>query len=332
MSITQLVMMGIEGTSLTPAEREVLSSAPPGGIILFSRNCPTVEACKLLVGEIQELAARHGAAPLLIAIDQECGPVCRLREGFPEFPGAALLGEKNELADTASTAWKIGGCLKDLGVNLNLAPVADLACSGSAVLAGRCFAADPGQVAAQVAAYIRGLQGSGIAACAKHFPGHGSVPGDSHTLLPTSDLSLESLQASHLQPFFAAIEANVKVIMTAHLQFTAIDPRWPVTFSRFFLNDLLRRRLGFSGVILSDDLDMAAVAGDDLAATMVQGLSAGLDLVLWGRNMKKGDDPRRVFARLTASAAAMDEEQQKQLAEARARVAALRSWVPQREC
>ncbi|MCK4378299.1 MAG: beta-N-acetylhexosaminidase [Deltaproteobacteria bacterium] len=327
MNVAQLVMMGIEGVVLTAAEREVLASMPPGGIILFSRNCPSASACVDLVAEIQGLN-HSGAPPVLIAIDQEFGPVCRLRDGMPTFPWATALGGKGELSTTETTAWHIGQCLADYGVNMNLAPVADLACSGSLVLADRCFASDPREVADQVNSYIVGLQSSGLAACAKHFPGHGSVTDDSHAMLPVSFLTLDDLASSHLLPFAAAINAGVKVIMTAHLLFPELDPSWPVTLSPLFLNHILRKQLGFDGVILSDDLDMAAMnSGNDLAMVMCQGLKAGLDMVLWGRNIKKGDDPRRVLFRLQKMIRDESSEFQEQLAGKQERLSLLRKWL-----
>jgi beta-N-acetylhexosaminidase len=327
MNTAQLVMMGVEGVSLTPAEREVLAETPPGGIILFGRNCPSALACADLVAEIQGLN-HSGAPPVLIAIDQEFGPVCRLRDGMPAFPGAAELGEKGELSTTEMTAWHIGQCLSDYGINLNLAPVADLACPGSLVLADRCFAAEPSTVASQACAYIRGLQQSGLAACAKHFPGHGSVTDDSHAMLPVSSLTLDDLASSHLLPFAAAVNAGVKIIMTAHLLFPEVDPSWPVTLSSLFLNHILRKQLGFDGVILSDDLDMAAMSsGDDVAMVMFQGLKAGLDMVLWGRNLKKGDDPRRVFSRLQEIISDENSEFKLPLAGKQERLFHLRKWL-----
>jgi len=327
MNVAQLVMMGVEGETLTAAEKEVLTDTPPGGIILFRRNCPSAMTCADLVAEIQE-TNQESTMPLLIAIDQEFGPVCRIREGMPSFPGATALGKKNELSVTQMTAWHIGRCLSDYGINVNLAPVADLACYESLVLADRCFAAEPSTVADQVGAYVRGLQQSGLAACAKHFPGHGSVNDDSHAVLPVSSLSRDDLASSHLLPFAAAINAGVKIIMTAHLLFPQIDPSRPVTLSPIFLNHILRNMLGFSGVILSDDLDMAAMnSGNDLEIVMCQGLKAGLDMVLWGRNLKQGDDPRRVLARLQKMIRDESYEFQEQLAGKQERLSLLRNWL-----
>jgi beta-N-acetylhexosaminidase len=327
MNAAQLVMMGIEGTALTGPEREVLAETPPGGVIFFSRNCPSAAACADLSAEIQGLNGA-GEPPLLVAIDQEFGPVCRLRQGMPAFPGAAALGEKGEMSFTEVTAFRIGQCLGDYGINCNLAPVADLSCPGSRVLAERCFAAEPQEVAVQVRSYITGLQRSGLAACAKHFPGHGSVADDSHAMLPVSSLDLEKLRSSHLRPFAAAVDAGVKMIMTAHILFPEIDCCRPATLSPFFLDRLLRQQLGFGGVVLSDDLDMAAVeSGNDLAATMFQGLEAGLDMVLWGRNLKKGDDPRRVLARLQKMVGDRDGTTRERFAAKQERLLVLRNWL-----
>jgi len=327
MNIAQLVMMGVEGVFLTPAEREVLAETPPGGIILFSRNCPSAAAGAELVAEIQE-TNRNPKVPLLIAMDQEYGPVCRLREGIPNFPGAAELGEKGEVATTGITALNIGRCLADFGINVNLAPVADLACPGSRVLADRCFSTEPEMVAEQVSAYVTGLQKAGMAACAKHFPGHGSVTDDSHAMLPVSALTMNELESGHLRPFKAAVAAGVKIIMTAHILFPEIDSFRPVTLSSFFLEHILRQQLGYDGVILSDDLDMAAMnSGDDVTTVMCRGLKAGLDMVLWGRNIKKGDDPRRVLSRLQGLMDAQDAEMREQLSHKQQRLLEVRNWL-----
>ncbi|MEA3333176.1 MAG: glycoside hydrolase family 3 N-terminal domain-containing protein, partial [Pseudomonadota bacterium] len=237
---------------------------------------------------------KYSGLPLIVAIDQEGGPVVRLKAGFPVFPGAAILGAAANLEKTRTTAQALAKALLEIGINCNLAPVADLFQASSRVLRDRCFGADPELVADQVKAYIEGLQCSGIAACVKHFPGHGTVVEDSHKMLPVSHLERSNL-APHLIPFAAAIAADVKIMMAAHLKFPVIDSR-SVPFSPFFLNEIARLELGFSGLMISDDLDMAAVAGRPLAQVMVEGVKAGLDMALWGRNLKPVADPKPVMA------------------------------------
>ena len=291
---SQLLMVGVIGERLTEFERSAWQRYPPGGVILFARNCVDPQKTKVLVAELQEISIKTSGLPLIVAVDQEGGPVARFREGFPDFPGAATLGAENDLQKTRDTAKALGKALLEIGINCNLAPVADLFQASSRVLYKRCFGADPGLVADHVKAYIEGLQSSGVAACVKHFPGHGSVVEDSHKMLPVSSLKRNELE-SHLKPFAAAISAEVKIMMAAHLKFPAIDSR-SVPFSPLFLNEIARLKMGFSGLILSDDLDMAAVAGKPLPEVMAEGLKADLDMALWGRNLKPVVDPEPVMA------------------------------------
>ncbi len=291
---SQLLMVGVSGERLTRFERSAWQRFPPGGIILFARNCVDPQKTKALVGELQEISIETSGLPLIVAVDQEGGPVVRLRESFPDFPGAATLGKDDDLKKTRSTAKALGKALSEIGINCNLAPVADLLQTSSRVLHKRCFGADPELVSGHVKAYIEGLQSSGVAACVKHFPGHGTVADDSHTMLPVSPLQRSELEP-HLKPFAAAIVAGVKIMMAAHLKFPVIDSR-SVPFSSLFLNEIARLEMGFSGLIISDDLDMAAVAGRPLPEVMVEGLKAGLDMALWGRNLKAVADPELVMA------------------------------------
>ncbi len=291
---SQLLMVGVFGEWLTEFERSALQRYPPGGVILFARNCADPLKTRALVTELQEISIKASGLPLIVAVDQEGGPVARFREGFPDFPGAAILGEENDPGKTRDTARALGKTLLEIGINCNLAPVADLFQTSSRVLYKRCFGADPELVADHVKAYIEGLQSSGVAACVKHFPGHGTVAEDSHKMLPVSSLKRSELK-SHLKPFAAAISAEVKVMMVAHLKFPAIDSH-SVPFSPLFLNEIARFKMGFSGLLISDDLDMAAVAGHPLPEVMVEGLKAGLDMALWGRNLKPVADPEPVMA------------------------------------
>ncbi|MEA1923049.1 MAG: glycoside hydrolase family 3 N-terminal domain-containing protein [Pseudomonadota bacterium] len=292
--ISQLLMVGIIGESLSDFERSAWQRYSPGGVILFARNCVDPQKTRALVGELQEISLKSSGLPLIVAIDQEGGPVTRLKAGFPVFPGAAILGADADLEKTRTTALALAKALLEIGINCNLAPVADLFQASSRVLRDRCFGAEPELVAGQVEVYIEGLQSSGVAACVKHFPGHGTVVEDSHKMLPVSPLERSEL-TPHLLPFAAAIAADVKIMMAAHLKFPAIDSQ-SVPFSPLFLDEIARRELGFSGLMISDDLDMAAVADRPLAQVMVEGVKAGLDMALWGRNLKPVADLEPVMA------------------------------------
>jgi len=292
--ISQLLMLGVAGEGLSSFERSVFKRYPPGGVILFARNCIDPQKTRRLIAELQEIAIAASGLPLIVAIDQEGGSVTRLKVGFPDFPGATFLGLQDDLEKTRRTAQSLGKALFEIGINCNLAPVADLYNDSSRVLFKRCFGKDPGMVADHVKAYIEGLQSCGIAACVKHFPGHGTVTSDSHKMLPVSTIKRSELD-SHLRPFAAAINAGVKVMMAAHLRFPEIDSR-SVPFSPLFLNDIARLEMGFSGLLISDDLDMAAVSERPLPEVMIEGLKAGLDMALWGRNLKPVADPEPVLA------------------------------------
>ena len=292
--ISQLLMVGVIGESLSELERSAWRCYPPGGVILFARNCVDPQKTKALVAELQGISNKASGLPLIVAVDQEGGPVVRLKAGFPDFPGAAILGADNDLIKTRTTAQALAKALLEIGINCNLAPVADLLQTSSRVLYDRCFGVDPELVSGHVKAYIEGLQSSGVAACVKHFPGHGTVAGDSHKMLPVSHLEKFEL-APHLKPFATAIGAGVKIMMAAHLKFPEIDSR-SVPFSPLFLHEIARLKLAFSGIMISDDLDMAAVAGRPLSEVMVEGVKAGLDMALWGRNLKPVADPEPVMA------------------------------------
>lgn len=290
---SQLLMIGVAGEKLSAFERSAFKRYPPGGVILFARNCVDPEKTRSLIAELQEISIAASGLPLIVAIDQEGGPVTRLKAGFPEFPGASTLGVENSLETTRKTAHALAVALLGIGINCNLAPVADLDQAASGVLHNRCFGGDPELVADHVRMFVEGLQGAKVAACVKHFPGHGTVVEDSHKMLPVSRLAKSAL-IPHLKPFIAAIDAGVQLMMAAHIKFSAIDSR-TVPFSPLFLYDIARLELGFKGVLLSDDLDMAAVADQPLAQVMVAGIRAGLDMALWGRNMKPVSDPGPVI-------------------------------------
>ncbi len=291
---SQLLMVGVIGEELSAYEKAVFNRYPPGGVILFARNCVNPDKTRLLIDELQKISLAASGLPLVVAIDQEGGRVRRLQAGFPDFPGAAVLGVENDLSKTRLSTASLARALLHIGINCNLAPVADLFKEGSQVLFGRCFGSEPDLVGRQVAAYIESLQENGVAACVKHFPGHGTVVDDSHTMLPVSPLPRSELKP-HLEPFIRAVNAGVKLMMAAHIKFPQIDSH-TVPFSALFLQEIVRLELGFSGVLLSDDLDMAAVADRPLAEVMVAGIEAGLDMALWGRNLKPVTDPALVCA------------------------------------
>ncbi|MGQ9857677.1 MAG: beta-N-acetylhexosaminidase [Thermodesulfobacteriota bacterium] len=259
-----------------------------GGVILFERNARSAT-------ELGDLTARlapkepQGACPLMVALDQELGRVCRIRQGVTLFPGAPELGFLDRPATTLRVARWVALELMELGVHLNLAPVADVPQGPPfpSVLQGRTFGQDPAKVASHVTFWVRGSQRAGLACCVKHFPGHGSVQEDSHLELPVDPSPLHLMKTHHLVPFEAAFKAEVASVMLSHVLYPELDPQWPASLSSRIVQGLLRKRLGFRGLVITDDLEMEAVAGSMGALeAAVRAICAGTDMVLVGRNLK----------------------------------------------
>jgi beta-N-acetylhexosaminidase len=251
-----------------------------GGICLFGSN---TAAGSHAVAELTAAVA-EARPSAVVAVDEEGGDVSRLhaREGSPVL-GAAALGAADDLALTRATGRAVGADLAAVGVTLDLAPVADINTNpDNPVIGTRSFGADHERVAAHVAAWVEGLRGAGVGACAKHFPGHGDTAQDSHLDLPTVDTDLDTLLVRELAPFAAAVAAGADAVMTSHLLVRAIDPDTPATLSRGVLG-LLRDRLGFDGAVVTDALDMVGVSGTrTVAEASVLALDAGADLLCLG--------------------------------------------------
>ncbi|MFG3601748.1 glycoside hydrolase family 3 N-terminal domain-containing protein [Micromonospora chersina] len=231
-------------------------------------------------------ALRAGRPDVLIAIDEEGGDVTRLAHatGSP-YPGNAALGAVDDVTLTRQVYAAIGAELAALGLNLDLAPTVDVnTADENPVIGTRSFGADPARVAAHSAAAVAGLQSAGVAACAKHFPGHGATVADSHYELPTVDVPPAVLRERDLPPFAAVVDAGVRAVMTAHIRVPALTGDGPATFSRAVLVDLLRREYGFTGAVITDALEMkgAALAAGGVGPAAVRALAAGADLLCIG--------------------------------------------------
>jgi beta-N-acetylhexosaminidase len=273
------LLPGFVGTTL-PEWLEARLRAGLGGVCVFEGNIVSADQLRRLTDSIYAANPRA-----LIALDEEGGDVTRLYylSGSPT-PGNAILGRIDDLDYTRSSANRIGWELRKTGFNLDLAPDADINSNpDNPVIGVRSFGVDPACVSAQVTAWTHGLQGTGVAACAKHFPGHGDTAEDSHLALPVIDRSLEQLRDRELVPFVAAIAAGTKSIMTSHIMLPQLDAVNPATLSSVILKDLLRGELGFDGVIVSDALDMAGASGTiGIPEAAVRALSAGCDLLCIG--------------------------------------------------
>ncbi|MBI9083325.1 MAG: beta-N-acetylhexosaminidase [Desulfobacterales bacterium] len=281
----QRLMVGFDGIEFGNQLEFLITKLRVAGIILFSRNVGTPEEIAALCAAAQDCARACGQPPLLVAVDQEGGQVARLRSPFfTEFAGnPAMDGQADAEAFARITAAE----LLAVGLNMNLAPVMDLApAQMDSIMAGRAFGADPQRVAELGTTVIEGLQHRGIMAVAKHFPGIGRTTLDSHLDLPVLDADPRLLKATDLCPFAAAIQAGVAGIMLSHVRYTGLDPIWPASLSPVIARDLLREKMGYDGVIMTDDLDMGAIAPHyDIDTSIGQVLEADVDLALichWG--------------------------------------------------
>ena len=284
--VGQLIMVGFEGTQANEAIETHIRERFVGGVVLFSRNIQSPQQTAELTNELQRLAeATARQIPLFIGIDQEGGWVIRLKEGATVLPGNMALGATDsiELAERAGEITAVE--LAAVGVNLNFAPVMDVNNNpDNPVIGRRSFGESPELVSRLGIPYIRGLQRNGVLATVKHFPGHGDTTVDSHFELPTVNHDLERIHALELQPFRAAIDADVAAIMTAHIIYPAFDADRPATLSPTILTDLLRKELGFDGLLITDDMEMRAI--DDRyrsgeAAVMAVEAGADIVMVLW---------------------------------------------------
>jgi beta-N-acetylhexosaminidase len=291
-----------------------------GAVIVFGANITDRAQLKELVTDLR----RH-APNLLVGIDEEGGDITRLDAVVGSaYPGNRALGNVDDVGLTGDVAISIGADLAAVGINLDFAPVADVVTDArNPVIGVRSFGSDPALVARHTRAAVDGLQRAGIAACAKHFPGHGATTQDSHTDLPRVPDDLATLRARDLAPFEAAIDAGVRAIMTAHVVYPALDDK-PATVSRRILTGLLRDELGFEGVIVTDALRMAAIRDTiGVAEGAVQALAAGADLVCLDV-----DPVGQLEARDAVLAAVRDGRiDPAQLAMSAARVRALQSWA-----
>ena len=283
-----------------------------GGLMLFATNVPSrVELASLCA------ALREEHADLLFAVDEEGGDVTRLEwQTGSSYPGGAALGAIDDTTVTEAVAGAIASELGSVGVNWNLAPVADVNVPENPVIGARAYGDDAATVARHVAAFVRGTQAAGVAACAKHFPGHGATTQDSHLELPTVEGDVEA----GLEPFRAAVAAGARSIMTAHVRVPALGDE-PATLNPRVLQGLLRQELGFGGVIVGDALDMRGVAARAPAADVaVEALVAGCDGLIMGPALEEND----VAAVCAALAARVSEER---LHEAAGRMRELAAWV-----
>lgn len=269
------LMLDIDGLRLTAEDRDILRQPQVGGVILFSRNIEHPQQVAELCRSIRRLRP-----DMLIAVDQEGGRVQRLRRGFTKLPSMRTIATSSNPQENARLAgWLMAQEVLAVGIDFSFAPVLDLDYGHNSVIGHRAFAQEPLSVIELGGAFMTGMHQAGMATVGKHFPGHGWVTADSHFEIPVDERSLDSIRNSDLRTF-AALSAAMDGVMPAHVIYSAVDPQ-PAGFSPFWLQQILRGELGFSGVIFSDDLSMAGahVAGDMQARTLAA-VSAGCDMIL----------------------------------------------------
>jgi beta-N-acetylhexosaminidase len=277
--IGQLVIAGFDGPTIPPEFREIAHEFDLAGVILFSRNVEAADQVAELSREVQALARE---LPLWVSVDQEGGRVARLRKPFTEWPPMRALGTAGHDTLTNRFAAALAAELRAVGISLDFAPVLDVNTNERNPVIGDRALSDRADVVAHLGRLIiEVLQGNGIAACGKHFPGHGDTSTDSHLELPLVEHPPDRLRAVELVPFRAAIEADVAAIMTAHVLVPSIDEKMPATLSRDIVTGILKEELGYGGLVLSDDLEMKAIADHfRIEAAAVQAVQAGCDAVL----------------------------------------------------
>ena len=275
------LMVDVTGTGLTAEDRELLQHPLIGGVILFTRNYTDPEQLGALVADIHALCT----PPLLVAVDQEGGRVQRFRDGFTRLPPARFFGDVYERDSSSarrlaeSTAWLMAAELRAAGVDLSFAPVLDLDYGRSVVIGDRAFHHTLKAVAELGRAWLLGMRRAGMAATAKHFPGHGAVSGDSHHVLPVDERPLDEIRRRDLSPYAQLMRLELLSVMMAHVVYPAVD-RMPASLSRRWIEGELRDRLDFKGAVFCDDLSMrAAEAAGGPVERARAALAAGCDML-----------------------------------------------------
>jgi len=275
----QRLMVGFEGTGLNEDLKDLINRLKIGGIILFAANLESPDQIKQLCRSIQDYAKICQQPPLFIAVDQEGGQVARLQEPFTIFPGNPHMKSEEDAVHFAEIT---AAELNQVGINMNMAPVMDVSPEGSgSIMVERTFGDNPTWVSRLGVRVIEHLQLNNIMAVAKHFPGIGRTTLDSHMNMPVLHDDLPMMAKFDLIPFVAGIQNGVSGVMLSHIFYTKLDPQWPASLSPQIAKNLLRKQLGFDGLVLTDDLDMGAISKHyDIHTAIHQILAADIDLTL----------------------------------------------------
>lgn len=279
-NLGELFIIGFSGLELSPETADFISGAGIGGVILFSPNYESPGQVAELCNQIQE---KRKNLPLWISVDHEGGKVQRFKKGFTRIPEAISIGNADSPKLAFEIAQMMGKELKAVGINLNYCPIADISTNPkNPVIGNRAFGSQESLVSKMCSAMVRGHLVSGVQPCVKHFPGHGDTHTDSHFALPSVDTPLEVLQNREFQPFLKAFKSGCSMVMTAHVLISSLDKKFPATLSPLILRDILRNRLRYNKIILSDDLEMKAITdhyGAEEAPRLA--LEAGCDLLIY---------------------------------------------------
>ncbi len=277
--IGELLIGSLPAVTVPAEARSLAREFQLGGVILFARNIEAPEQVAELSHDVQQLATEQ---PLWVSVDQEGGRVARLRKPFTEWPPMATLGRSGQVALAERFGTALAAELRAVGITLDYAPVLDIHTNPkNPIIGDRALAGDAEVVATFGAAIIRALQAGGVAACGKHFPGHGDTSTDSHLELPLVEHPPDRIRRVEFVPFRRAIEAEVAFIMTAHVLVPSLDDQRPATLSSRIVNGMLREELGYQGIILSDDLEMKAIAKSwSVPDAAVEAIAAGCDGLL----------------------------------------------------
>ena len=281
----QRLVIGIGGTSLSAEEREWIKECQPGGFVLFARNVEEPRQVAELNRELESLLPRD--LPPIRCVDQEGGRVARIKKPATEWPPMRWVGNVDDVRMTAAVARAIARELRAMNFDLDFAPVADVDSNPkNPIIGDRSFGPKPDRVAKHAATFVTAMQDEGCIACAKHFPGHGDTTVDSHLALPVVEKDPPDIEQVELPPFQACIRARVGTIMTAHVVYPAWDEDRPATMSHKVIDAILRKKLGYTGVIFSDDMEMKAVRGRfPLDLQLEEATAAGVDVFLFCKEL-----------------------------------------------
>ncbi len=293
--IGQLLVCGFDGLKPSDEIKGLIKDYNIGGVILFSRNIKDPAQTARLCNSLQEISK----TPLFICVDQEGGKVSRLPKPFTQFAGNAAIGKSNSVKLAYAFGEITAKELKAVGINANFAPVLDVNTNpDNPIINERAFSNNPNSVSRFGLAVIAGLQDNGVIACCKHFPGHGDTSLDSHHQMPVVEHSIERLNEIELLPFKHAAENDVAAIMTAHVLYKGLDEKYPATLSKKIIHDLLRKEMGFKGLVITDDLEMKAISDNyAIGEAAIGALSAGADIILVCKDHERQKEVRDAVLR-----------------------------------